>query len=60
MKSTKRFLLVAAVLVGLALASVGIAYAITNGEPDGAMGIPTSALWCSTWEAYLHGGAAGP
>lgn len=30
----RRFLIVAAVLLGLAVASVGIAYAITNGEPD--------------------------
>lgn len=35
MKSTRRFLIVAAVLVGLAVASVGIAYAITGGQPDG-------------------------
>lgn len=35
MRSTKRFLIVAAVVVGLALASFGIAYAITNGQPDG-------------------------
>jgi hypothetical protein len=34
MKNTRRFLIVAAVLLGLAVASVGIAYAITNGEPD--------------------------
>lgn len=31
----KRFLIVAAVLLGLALGSFGIAYAITNGQPDG-------------------------
>jgi len=30
-----RFLIVAAVFLGLALATVGIAYAITYGEPDG-------------------------
>lgn len=30
----KRFLIVAAVLVGLAVGSMGIAYAITNGQPD--------------------------
>lgn len=35
MKNTRRFLIVAAVLLGLAVASVGIAYAITNGRPDG-------------------------
>lgn len=35
MKSTKRFLIVAAVLVALTVASVGIAYAITGGQPDG-------------------------
>ena len=35
MKSTRKILIVVAVLVGLAVASVGIAYAITNGEPDG-------------------------
>ena len=35
MKSTRKFLIVAAVLVGLVVASVGIAYAITNGQPDG-------------------------
>lgn len=34
MKSTRKVFIVAAVLLGLALASVGIAYAITNGEPD--------------------------
>ena len=34
MKSTRKFLIVVAVLLGLAVASVGIAYAITNGEPD--------------------------
>ena len=34
MKSTRRFLIVAAVVLGLAVASVGIVYAITNGEPD--------------------------
>jgi len=31
----KRFLIVAALVLGLALGSVGIAYAITYGEPDG-------------------------
>lgn len=35
MKSTRRFLIIVAFLLGLAVASVGIAYAITNGEPDG-------------------------
>jgi hypothetical protein len=35
MKNRRRFLIVAAVVLGLAVASVGIAYAITNGEPDG-------------------------
>ncbi len=35
MKGTRRFLIVAAVVLGLAVALVGIAYAITNGEPDG-------------------------
>jgi len=33
-KRTRKFLIVAAVLVALAVASMGIAYAITNGEPD--------------------------
>lgn len=36
MKGTKRLLLVVAVVLGLALASVGIAYAITGGQPDGS------------------------
>lgn len=35
MKSMRKFLVVAAVLVAVAVASVGIAYAITNGQPDG-------------------------
>src|SRR4030067_588831 len=35
MKSTRSLVIVAAVLLGLALASVGIGYAITNGQPDG-------------------------
>jgi len=35
MKSTKKFLLVAAVVLAIALGSVGIAYSITNGQPDG-------------------------
>jgi hypothetical protein len=35
MKNRRRFLIVAAVVLGLAVASVGIAYAITNGQPDG-------------------------
>jgi hypothetical protein len=35
MKSTKKFLLVAAVVLAVVLGSVGIAYAITNGQPDG-------------------------
>lgn len=35
MKSTKRFLMVAAVVLGILLGSVGIAYAVTYGEPDG-------------------------
>lgn len=34
-KSTRRFLIVMAVLLGLAVASVGIVYAITDGQPDG-------------------------
>ena len=34
MKSKKKFLLVVAVVLGLALGAVGIASAITNGEPD--------------------------
>jgi len=34
-KSTRRFLIAAAVVLGLAVASVGIAYAITGGQPDG-------------------------
>jgi len=34
-KSTRKILIVVAVLVGLALMSFGIAYAITYGEPDG-------------------------
>jgi hypothetical protein len=34
MKSRKKFLLVLAVVLGLALGSVGIAYAITNGQLD--------------------------
>jgi len=34
MKSTKKFLLIAAVVLAVVLGSVGIAYAITNGEPD--------------------------
>ncbi|MCJ7667276.1 MAG: S1 family peptidase [Anaerolineae bacterium] len=34
MKNMRRFLIVAAVLLGLALGSFGIAYAITNGQPD--------------------------
>lgn len=35
MRSTRKFLIIAAVVLGLAVASVGIAYAITNGQPDG-------------------------
>jgi len=35
MKSKKKHLLVAAVVLALALGSAGIAYAITNGQPDG-------------------------
>jgi len=35
MKSTRKFLIVAAVVLGLVMGSVGIAYAITNGQPDG-------------------------
>jgi hypothetical protein len=34
MKSTKKFLLVAVVVLAVVLGSAGIAYAITNGEPD--------------------------
>ena len=34
MKSTRKFLIVAAVVLGLVMGSIGIAYAITNGEPD--------------------------
>jgi hypothetical protein len=34
MKSTKKLLIVVAVVLGLVMGSVGIAYAITNGEPD--------------------------
>jgi hypothetical protein len=34
MKSRRKFLLVAAVVLGLVLGLVGIAYAITNGQPD--------------------------
>jgi len=33
-KGTRRFLLIGAVLLALALGSIGIAYAITNGQPD--------------------------
>ena len=35
MKSTKKFVIVAALLLGLALGAVGIAYAVTDGELDG-------------------------
>ena len=35
MKRTMKFLLVVAVVLGLALSSIGIASAITNGQPDG-------------------------
>lgn len=35
MKSTRKFLIVAAVVLGLVMGSFGIAYAITNGQPDG-------------------------
>ncbi|MCJ7668532.1 MAG: serine protease, partial [Anaerolineae bacterium] len=34
MKSTRKILIIVAILLGLAVVSVGIAYAITNGEPD--------------------------
>lgn len=36
MKGTKRLLLVVAVLLGITIASVGIAYATTGGQPDGS------------------------
>lgn len=35
MKSTKKFLVVMVVVLAVVLGSVGIAYAITNGQPDG-------------------------
>jgi hypothetical protein len=35
MKSRRKFLLVVAVVLGIVLGSFGIAYAITNGQPDG-------------------------
>ena len=35
MKSTRKFLIVAAVVLVIALGAVGVANAITNGEPDG-------------------------
>ncbi len=35
MKSTRKFLIVAAVVLGMVLASLGIAFAITNGQRDG-------------------------
>jgi hypothetical protein len=35
MKSTRKYLIVAAVVLGLVMGSFGIAYAITNGQPDG-------------------------
>jgi hypothetical protein len=35
MKSTRKFLIVTAVVLTIALGTVGIAYAITNGQPDG-------------------------
>jgi len=35
MKSTKKLVIAVAVMLVLALGSIGIAYAITNGQPDG-------------------------
>ena len=35
MKVSRKFLIVLAVVLGLILGSVGVTYAITNGQPDG-------------------------
>jgi len=52
MKSTSKFPVIVVAVLALALATVGIASAITNGVPDGN-NHPYGAYWCLTLPQVL-------